>query len=308
MNGNSGSEKMYLNFVGSYVETQTEEDKYVYSEWAKALDDGAVEGFKVLNTLYNDGIISKDFAVDTDGSIYTQAISNGYAGFFLEDEGRPLPWVATATELNPEVEYVAVNCFESENGEYINPANALYGAYIMVPKTSEDKVDAVMKYLNWLADPQNAIKVYYTPDFVEDENGIPISLTEEEKYAKGYSNTTADFCIVNQYWDFYDDAAKTVKSLMLGYPDFTEEYLTQIYEEMTTGMYNEPVIQDILEEESTYSANVQSSTIVYAYNLISAAPGEFDAVQKAKYTELEQAGLTEILAARAGYYNEKVAK
>ncbi|BCJ96765.1 hypothetical protein acsn021_43340 [Anaerocolumna cellulosilytica] len=308
MSGDTSSEKMYLNFVASYAEPSTEEDTYVYSEWTKALDTGAEEGFKVLNKLYNDGIISKDFAVDTDSSIYQQAISNGQAGFFLDDAQRPMAWITTAQELNPEVEYVAINAFEDSLGAYVNPANPLYGAYIMVPKASEAKVEAAVKYINWMANPENAIKVYYTPDYQADENGIPVTLTEDEKYSKGYPLTPADFCIATQYWAYYNDPATIVKSLKTSYPTFSEEYLTDLYTQITTGMTDTPVIQQILEEESVYSSNVKSSTIIYAYNLISAAPGTFDEIQKTKYAELVQAGLDKILEARANYYKDNVAK
>lgn len=308
MSGDSSSEKMYLNFVSSYAVPSTEEDSYVYSEWTKALDEGAAEGFRVLNNLYNDGIISKDFAVDTDGSIYQQAISNGQVGFFLEDSLRPMPWIVTAQELNKDVEYVAVNAFENSDGAYVSPANPLYGAYIMVPKSSEAKVEAAVKYINWMANPENAIKVYYTPDYQSDENGIPINPTEDEKYSKGYPLTPADFCIATQYWEYYNDPTAIVKNLKSQYPTFSEEYLTDVYTQITTGMVDAPVIQQILEEESIYSSNVQSSAIIYAYNLISAAPGTFDDVQKTKYAELVQAGLDKILEARANYYKENVAK
>ena len=148
MAGLMNSEKYYLNFAGSYVEPQTEEDQYVYAGRKKALDDGAVEGFRVLNQLYNDGIITPDFAVDTEATAYEQAISNGFVGFIVDDTGKPGDWFETSMQANPDVEWVAVNCFEDSEGNYTNPANPLYGAYLMVPAASEDKVDACVKYLN----------------------------------------------------------------------------------------------------------------------------------------------------------------
>lgn len=308
MAGLMNTEKYYLNFVGSYVEPQTEEDQYVYAGWKKALDDGAVDGFRVLNQLYNDGIITPDFAVDTEATSYEQAISNGYVGFIVDDTGKPGDWFEICKQSQPECEWVAVNCFEDSEGNYTNPANPAYGAYLMVPAASEDKVDACVKYLNWLADPENAQDVALTPDVQFDEDGLPVYLTVDELHAKGYPGTLADFNLCNAYYPFYDDPHLCALSRRTDFPSADDEWLDQFYTVVTSNLYDDPVIPDALEAESTYSANVESLAIAYAYNLISCAPDQFDSVQQEKYKELEEAGLDEILEETRTYYNENVAK
>lgn len=307
MAGLMNSEKYYLNFVGSYVEPQTAEDQYVYAGWRKALDDGAVEGFRVLNQLYNDGIITPDFAVDTEATAYEQAISNGFVGFIVDDTGKPGDWFETSMQTNPDIEWVAVNCFEDSEGNYTNPANPLYGAYLMVPAASEDKVDACVKYLNWLADPQNAQNVALTPDVEFTEQGLPVYLTVDELHAKGYPGTLADFNLANAYYPFYEDPLLCALSRQTDFPSADQAWLEQYYEVITSNLYDDPVIADALEAESTYSANVQKLTIGYAYNLISCAPDQFDTVQAQKYAELQEAGLDKILEETRTYYNENIA-
>ena len=56
MNGRTDTEKTYLNFVGSYVDFADEKDQYTYSEGYIVMHDGALEGIKTLNKLYNDGL------------------------------------------------------------------------------------------------------------------------------------------------------------------------------------------------------------------------------------------------------------
>ena len=67
----------------------------------------------------------------------------------------------------------------------------------MVPAASEDKVDACMTYLNWLADPTNAENVAYTPEHEVSENGVPVGFTADELSTMGYKGTLDDYNIVN---------------------------------------------------------------------------------------------------------------
>ena len=55
MSGRTDTEKAYLNFVGSYVDFADAKDQYQHSEGYIALHDGALEGIRLLNKLYNDG-------------------------------------------------------------------------------------------------------------------------------------------------------------------------------------------------------------------------------------------------------------
>ena len=74
MNGRTDTEKTYLNFVGSYVDFADEKDQYTYSEGYIVMHDGALEGIKTLNKLYNDGIIGQDFATDTTEDLFFRSI------------------------------------------------------------------------------------------------------------------------------------------------------------------------------------------------------------------------------------------
>ena len=74
--------------------------------------------------------------------------------------------------------------------------------WIMVPAASEDKVDACMTYLNWLADPTNAENVAYTPEHEVSENGVPVAFTADELSTMGYKGTLDDYNIVNKHFAF----------------------------------------------------------------------------------------------------------
>jgi putative aldouronate transport system substrate-binding protein len=261
-----------------------------------------------MNQLYNEGLISKDFATDTTTDIYMQNVSVGNVGFVLDDTTRVLDYVPALQTNVPGANFIPVNCFDTPEGDYCNPTEPLFGMFVMVPATSADKADACMKYLNWMADPTNAENVAFTPDHTVSDAGVPISLTEEELFAKGYPGTPADLSIVNEHYAFVDSKEAVVSNWATSNIYETEEWFSNLYDVLQTNQYLYPTYPAILESETTYLANVTDMAIEYVYKLISCDPGEFDSLQKAEYSKLVAAGLDKIFEERAAYYDANVPK
>lgn len=307
MGGTADTEKFYLNFIGSYVADLAEEDAYVYSENFKIFADGALEGLKEMNTLYNAGLITQDFATDTANDIYKQDVCAGNVGFILDDSTNIFEYIPVLQTNVPGAEFVPVNCLDTPEGDYTNPTEPLYGMFIMVPATSSDKVDACMKYLNWLSDPTNAENVAYTPDHVQNEAGVPMGLTEEELAAAGYPGNTGDYNIVNDHFAFADTKEGVVSQWAAANDWEDQAWFEGLYDIMTTNQYLYPTYPVVLEADATYSASVKDMAIAYVYRLISCDSAEFDTLQQAEYDNLVTAGLDKIFADRRAYYQENVA-
>lgn len=303
MGGTTDTEKFYLNFIGSYVPELSDKDAYVYSENFIAFADGALDGLREMNKLYNDGIISQDFAVDTTNDQYKQDVSSGNAGFVLDDATNIFDYIPTLQSSVKGAEFVPTNCLTLPDGSYRNPTEPLFGMYIMVPATSKKKTDAVVKYLNWLADPTNAENVEFTPDHKKTSDGAPIGLTEEEKKAKGYPGTPADYNIVNQHFSFVDQKEGQVSSWTSAYSWETKEWFSNLYDVSTTAQYLYPTTPKVLDSETQYKSNLESMCISYVYNLISCKTADFDSVQKSEYQKLVDAGLEKIIQERQAYFD-----
>ena len=155
-----------------------------------------------MNQLYNDGIIVQDFATDTDESVHKSNIAAGKVAFFLDDNSTQWENIHTLNNDLDKSTFVPVECFTQENGDIRNVYEQMYGMWIMVPAASEDKVDACMTYLNWLADPTNAENVAYTPEHEVSENGVPVAFTADELSTMGYKGTLDDYNIVNKHFAF----------------------------------------------------------------------------------------------------------
>ena len=191
MGGTLDSEKFYLNFVGSYTGPfESKRDEFIYSEGYIIFRDGGLDGIRKMNELYHDGIIYEDFASDTTEDMFRQEISRGNVGFTLSDTTNPVWDLIPVMKENVEgARFTPISSFELSDGSYRNPAEPLYGMFVMVPKVSEEKTDAAVKYLNWMVDPVVAEDIQYTPVHERDENGIPIVLTEDEMLEHSFPGT-----------------------------------------------------------------------------------------------------------------------
>ena len=311
MTGRQASEQ-YLMFVSAYATDTSEESKYLYNESTRMLMDGCKEGFRVLNEMYNDGIISKDFAVDTQSEKFGQDIANGYVGFFIDDIWREwdLGHIGTLRQNNPEAQYIPLNIFTNADGVIENVAISSYGAYKMVPATtSDEKAAAVVKYLDWLAVEENSLSVQYTPDYIIDEDGIPMGPTDEEIREKGYAVTAGDFNLVTQNYAFNNDMDKLTTSY-LRYDwkaDFTREEVRALLEAQTSDLINWPVYEAAMPENAKYGPAVKTACVEMAFKAIAAPEGQFDAVYEAEAQKVEQAGFDKILEENKAYCEEHLA-
>ncbi|MCI8355791.1 MAG: extracellular solute-binding protein [Lachnospiraceae bacterium] len=305
MSGRGDTEKMYLNFVGSYVPLEDERKAYIYNEAYMAVAPEAKEGLKVLNQWYNDGLITQEFPTDTAEDAFLADVSNGKVGFVLDDTTHI--WDPTQV-LNNAVgheTFVPIMCFDLPDGSYRTPYEFRHAMYVMVPSASSDKAEACMKYLNWMADPAVAVNIRYTPDHETDERGVALDLTEEVRNEKGYPGTPDDLSIMNLNFEWVNDY-DLMSEVM--YDTRTSDWVTaewfkNYYKVCNTGKYIFPSYGYISEDEQTYGADVKSRMINFVYTCICCPTDQFESTYESGYKELENAGLKKILDARAAYYD-----
>ena len=306
MNGRTDTEKTYLNFVGSYVDFADTKDEYKYSEGYIVMHDGALEGIRTLNKLYNDGIIGKDFATDTTEDLFKAAVSSGNVGFVLDDNTRIFDYMDALNCENGEqvrTTFVPVSCFTKADGEIRNPFEYAYGMYIMVPWTSADKVDAVLTYLNWLADPVNAENVAYTPEHtVNETTGVPNPFTGDELSAMGYKSTLDDFNILNKHFLFTEEREGVIAGYQGSNKFETYEWFANLYDTLQKGFFRYPTMPMAPDVEAQKGEIVKADMITYVYRLISCPTDQFDSLEAELHANLNNAGLNEIIEARDAYY------
>ena len=197
----------YTNFLLAYTSRANERDNYIYEPtFTIVLKPGHKEGLKQLNRFVLDGIIDPYFALDSDSTIYNQAVANGKVGFVMDGSSACIDAYETAED--PNYHMVEVDCIENADGSYEVPSQDAFSHYVYVPKTAEDRIEAVMKYLNFLSIEENAIQVSYGiigygADLGPD--GYPVSRSKTDRLASGTSGNPSDnnFLITN--FDFEMD-------------------------------------------------------------------------------------------------------
>ena len=309
MSGRTDTEKNYLNFVGSYVTLESDRDAYIYSEAYMAVAPGSKDGLQTLNKWYNDGLITMDFPTDTTEDGMKADIANGRTGFVLDDKTQPWDSIEVLNSTTGSTTFVPVQCFELADGTYRNPFEYRYAMFVMIPSTTtdENKIVACMKYLNWLADPENAVNVRYTPDHTTDENGIAYEPTQAEKDEKGYPGTCDDLCIMNLNFSWVSDLDTLAKIDYSNQETEWEslEWFENFYQVCEVGKFRYPTYGYISEDEQTYGTDVQTKMIEFVYTVICAPADEFESTYETEYAKLESAGLQKILDARAAYYDSQ---
>ena len=306
MSGRNDTEKMYLNFLGSYVDLPDDRTAYIYNEWYMSVAPGAEEGLKQLNQWYNDGLITKDFPTDTAEDVFMAAISNGSVGFVLDDPYHPHASFEILNNAVGHETFVPVQCFDLPDGSYREPYDYRYAMFVMIPSSaSEEKVAACMKYLNWMADPEVALNIRYTPEHKIDDLGVAVEPTEAEKNEKGYPGTCDDLCLMNLNFEWANDPEVLAQTSFDNQATqwASLEWYQNFQKVKEEGKFRFPVFSYITEDEQTYGADVKTRMIEFVYRCIVAPADQFDATWESGYNELVNAGLQKILDGRAEYFD-----
>lgn len=140
------------------------------------------EHFRFMNKLYKEGLIPKEFITDLNSQKHIENVMAGYVGF-MDANKQAYGWNEEMVKSVPGVNWVTIEPFKAPDGEQIYNAGSPFGMFIMVPKTSADKADAVVKYLNWMSDPDVIVALYdgFEGEHYKVEDGIRIVLDVDKK-------------------------------------------------------------------------------------------------------------------------------
>lgn len=227
--------------------------------------DVAQEGFADymvwLNKLYNEKLISPDFALDTS-SINLSDAAAGKAGVYEGNYDHPIrvsPGVqASLNAIDPDALYAPLNCFESvtDASKYYHPQYAPNGIFTIVPIFAQH-ADAAVMYLDWMA--QYPV-LYYLQNGVEgvtynlNADGIPVLENVEGDYHFNSMQNLDYTLIVNG--QYLDDPSLLMKAQATSYQGYAN-----LYEEMYTVGTTDPIVNSfhfdtVLAADSQYNTSL----------------------------------------------------
>ncbi len=197
------------------------------------LQDGYVDYVLFLNKLYNEGLLSPDFALD-DSELNMKDVAAGKAAMYQANYDHPIrvsPGTLSALQAQtPGAKLSPLNCFESVvDGKYYHPSYAPNGIFVFMPVYARAP-EAAMMYLDWLC---NLDTLYFLQNGVEgetydlNEDGIPvIKDVQGDKHFNSMQNL--DYTLLTNGQEFKDPELR-IKAQALSYQGYADLY-DKIYE------------------------------------------------------------------------------
>lgn len=260
----------------------TEEDLYAEPGWTMP---GNKEAFRFLNRLYHEGLIHPEFHLDRFAQQFQKDLVNGRVGAASPNTNEPvyMGYLAELLKNDPNAILTPIDPFTSANGKKTKPILEDTGMYIMVPKTSKN-AEAAMKYLNWMAQPENIITLQNGVEGVtyRMEDGVPVTLENED--ANRLLFNYFDYCIIlNGKYVSSQDERLNLKANANNkrFEEFTRK---SVEYGMNDGIET-PRIHAILPSEIRYAAALNEKNDEIFVKVITASPEAFDAVYDEEVAE-----------------------
>lgn len=219
--------------------------------------DGYEDYVVFLNMLYNEGLLSPDFALDAS-DLHLGAVTSGKAGGYSYNYDHPIrvsPGILHSLQAyEPEAKLSPVNAFESvtDPTKYYHGMYAPNGIFAFVPVYAKHPEAAIM-YLDWLSQYdvnyflQNGEEgVHHTLN----EDGIPVLIDVQDE-RKFNSMQNIDYTILIN-GTLLDTDEKTMAAQALSYQNYAE-----LYEPMYTIYNSDPLTVNfhfdvVLESDAQY--------------------------------------------------------
>ncbi|MGP0587467.1 extracellular solute-binding protein [Paenibacillus timonensis] len=260
----------------------TMEDLYAEPGWTMP---GNKEAFRFLNRLYHEGLIDPDFHLDRFAQQSQKDLVNGRVGAATPNTNEPvyMGYLAELIRNDPDAILTPIDPFTNVNGKKPKPILEDTGMYIMVPKASKN-AEAAIKYLNWMAQPENIITLQNGVEGVtyRMEDGVPVTLESED--ADRLLFNYFDYCIIlnGKYVSSKDERLNLkANASNARFEEFTRKSVEYA---MNDGIET-PRIHAILPSDIRYAAILNEKNDEVFVKVITASPEKFDAVYDEEVAE-----------------------
>ncbi|UKS26910.1 extracellular solute-binding protein [Paenibacillus sp. HWE-109] len=278
----------YGNLGESFWGKQSEEE-FVTAPFSW-LRPGNKDALKFLNKLYNEKLISPDFALDKTAKQADADLTNGKIGFFSANWDYPLRQnISQPLKANvPTANYVPIDIFQNYEGKYKKIAYNENGVNVIIPKTSKN-AELAIKYLNWMADPKNLFFLQYGQEGINHKmvNGIPQLINQTgDNMQPSYLNL--DYTLVVNGVEL-GDPQKNIKALAASAPGL-EDVAEKSYKINTTDTYTSFFFDTPNESNIKFGKTLGDMNKLMTDKLIVCKPSEFDALYDKLVAEYLAAG------------------
>ncbi len=289
------------SFVPASI-TEEQEQSLTFCVWKKP---GYKDGMRFLNKMWNEGLLSPEFALDKNAKISEKNCSQGKVGSLMGNFD--LPYRSTpgiSTELKKNVSnglFVPVDCFKDAQGKRRKRQYEENGFYIFVPAMSQRSVEAV-KYLDWMSDKDVLNTLLYGVEGINfkerTKEGIPVNIPQE-----GEMRLSIDIPIIVNGNDFGDVEKNILAGSLAQLPEY-QELWRQAYRMSITAerpYYDMPFP---IESVAKYKTTLYEKDAEIFAKTIMCQPAEFNALYDKLVNEFMKMGGEKIMNDRRDYYRK----
>jgi len=281
----------------------TDKQLYAVPRWQQP---GSKEGYRLLNQMYNEGLIDPDFALhDEFSQEFAQQVVNGIAGAATPNTNEPVynGYYSNLKANNPDAVLEAIDPFSTPDGKHPKPIYEPIGAFLMVPAASKN-AEAAVKYLNWMADPANILVLQNGEEGVSyemSEDGLPVLLDTPESQNLLYNYY--DYCIIlNGKYISTEEPDKNIaaNAFDLNFRDFTVKSI----QAGTNDGYTLPRVDIPVDAEIKYAKILEDFEKEMLAKIVTAKPDRFDQVYDDQVKEYMAMGGTAVMEGKMAAYDE----
>ncbi len=267
--------------------------------------------YKVLNTMYNEGLISKEFALDSDGSQAKSDFVNGRAGVYGFYLSANSDVISTLMENCPDAK---IDILDARSG--VPAGETLYdykadpigistgiSAYCQHP-------EAVMMYINWMAQPEVLEYLQYGEEgkHYNVVDGIKV-LDSSYKGEDRFISTNANIDLFVMVSQTRRDATSKEAMAATYCPNGYEYLMDEIFENNARKNYiHNYRFTTPITSQSEYGEDLRARFQAISAQVITCPADQFDTLYDSLVEEYKAAGLDEIHAEKARVYDAENAQ
>jgi putative aldouronate transport system substrate-binding protein len=275
------------NLAESFWGEQSDEEFVTSPNWLKP---GNKDSLKFLNKLYNEKLISPDFALDKTAKQADADVTNGKVGFFSANWDYAFRQnISEPLKANvPDANFVPIDTFKNDEGKYKKIIYNENGLNVFIPKSSKN-AELAIKYLNWMANPDVLFFLQYGEEGVNHKtvDGIPQVIAQTGDNMQ-MSPQNLDYTLVVNGVEL-GDQEKNIKALSASYPGL-EKTAEQSYKINTTDGYTGFFYDTPNDANIKFGKTLGDMSNQMTDKLIVCKPSDFDSLYDKLVDEYMAAG------------------
>ena len=292
------------NPMNHYIQDLSDRDRWVYNIHERnILMPGYKEGVREMNKWYNERLIYQDFPLMTTADAFFNLIKSGVVGAFCQNWDLPYRQDSKILEdlqANvPGANYVVIDIFK--NKDMMDKV----GLQIFIPKAAEERGAqiAALRYLNWLAKPENFSFLQLGQEGINHVlvNGIP-SVQGRPAGDEWFQNSPQNIDMTMPMNGVeLGSLEMNARVLALSYGAIPAEVIIEAYATSVRDARAAAVYQ-ATTTVNQYAADLQAKADALLAQAIQASPANFDSIWDAGIADILATGGQEVLDERASLY------